>query len=162
MSLQLTYDSRELQRAIRHSPAILAKHIDRAVDRIAQEMAVLARIGAPKAHSILTNSITVRRPDKLTGEVVTGSAYARLVEQGTGPGGWPPQQTMLDWIRVHGIQPNDPEMDQQDLAYVMSRSIARKGTPAQPFMAPAFEQKKARAGQLLDQAVDKALQEMAR
>jgi len=155
--LQLQYNNDKLRRAFTQSERTLRGYVDRAVGRATIEIANLARRLAPKAHSILTNSITIRRPDPYTGEAVAGSAYARMVEEGTGPGGWPSERTMLDWINVHNIQPRDPGMTQEDLAYVMARDIALHGTPAQPFMQPAFEQKKDRAAKLIDKALDDAL-----
>lgn len=159
-SLELVFDNKDLRQAFARSPQILRKHLDNAILRAVGEMARKAQSLVPKANSTLWTAIKPRQPEPLTGEVVAGTDYARLVEEGTGPGGRPPVQTMLDWIKVHGITPNDPTMDQTDLAFVMARSIAQRGTPAQPFMKPAFEDKKARAQQLIDQALDRALAEM--
>lgn len=162
MSLELTYGGDKLAKALDGSATILRQHVGNAVLRGVSELAREARSLAPKGHTVLTNSINQRMVGPMEGEVVAGSAYARMVEEGTGPGGWPSERTMLDWIAVHNIQPRDPGMDVQDLAYVMAKDIAMHGTPAQPFMAPAFDNKKARVQMLIDQALDAALREMGK
>lgn len=157
-NLRITVDSKRLQQALQQGPKVLQKQLKLAVLRTVKEMAREAKRGAPKAESILTNSIHHRMADPLTGLVLVGADYGRMVEEGTGPGGWPPVQDLIDWIRVQGITPNDPEMDERDLAFTMARSIAINGTPAQPYLRPAFASKKARAEQLINQAIDRAIE----
>lgn len=159
--LQITFDHQGLRETFAKAPQVLIKHIDRAVLRTVQEIAREARQRAPEAYGTLRNSIKTRHPQDLVGEVVTGTDYARMVEEGTDSGGFPPEQTMLDWIKRKGITPDDPRMDQEDLAYVLARAIALNGTPAQPFMQPALESKRARADQLIDQAIGRAVREIA-
>lgn len=158
MTIELTVDTDPLRRALRRAPGRLRDELRLALGRSALEIARAARRNAPKAHSILTNSISsYMSPDGLEAVVFAGADYARMVEERTGPGGKPPVQSMLDWIRVKRIVPDDPSMDQTDLAFVIARSIARKGTRAQPFMAPAFEDNKARAMDRINQAIGRAL-----
>lgn len=158
--LTLTIQNQALLKAIERGPRVLEKHMRLAVLRSIMEMARDARSFAAKAFNYLTNSIIQRQPSPLVGEVVAGMDYARMVEEGTDPGGWPPEQAMVDWIRVKRIEPNDPSMDERDLAFVMARSIAMKGTPTQPYMQPAFDNNKARAEMRCNAAVDAALREM--
>lgn len=161
MTLQLTVDSRGLQQALAAGPAILSRHLGRAIGRIVQDMAREARRRAPKAFSTLTQSIAAVQPSPFEGLVVAGVDYARAVEQGTGPSGrQPPVRNILDWLKVRRLVADDPAMTQEDLAYVIARAIARKGTPAQPFMVPAFESNRARAEARIDQAIDLALREI--
>ncbi|MFA7666455.1 MAG: HK97-gp10 family putative phage morphogenesis protein [Burkholderiaceae bacterium] len=165
MSLELTVDSRELQRAMLASPAILGKHLTRAIERVTLEMARDARRRAPKAFSTLTQSINSAMVSPVEGLVFAGADYARLVEEGTRGGSGrrpPPKANILDWIKVRRIQPDDPTMSQEDLAYVFARSIARKGTPAQPFMRPAYEANRVKAEQRISKAIDAALTEIGR
>ena len=159
-TFEISIDSRAVLVAMRKGPAVLVKHLDRAIGRTVLEMSRDARADAPKAHSHLTNAITVRRPDPLTGEVVAATDYARMAEEGTGSGGYPPLQTMLDWLSVKGIEPRDPDMDQRDLAFTIARQIAISGTPAQPFLEPALENNKAKAQRRINAAIDAALKEM--
>lgn len=160
MSMELTIQNKGLLQALRQSPQVLEKHLNLAVLRSVQEMARSARGYAPKAESTLTQSINHRMVSKLEGIVSTDQDYARMVEEGTGPGGWPSDQSMLDWIRVKGITPNDPDMDLGDLAFLFARSIALHGTPKQPFMQPAFDINKGPAEQRMDKAIAAAIEEM--
>ena len=159
MSLELSIDSKKLQQAILKAPDVLERELDLAIGRILPEMARAAKDEAPKSMSTLTNSIKDDRISPLEGIVAPHVNYARAVEEGTDGGYYPPPQNILDWIRAgSGITPNDPDMDDVDLAHAISRSIAQKGTQPHPYMAPAFENKKARADFLINRAIERALQ----
>lgn len=160
--MEFTIDSAAVQRAFNVGPKAAMKEIGQAVRTSINRVARDARRNAPKAFSTLTNSIIGTMVDPLTGEVAPGVDYARMVEEGTDPGGMPPLQSMEDWIRVKGISPNDGSLDPRDLAYVMARSIASKGTPAQPYLAPALDKNRAAIAKRVDQAVDKVLRQMER
>jgi HK97 gp10 family phage protein len=56
--------------------------------------------------------------------------YAPSIEFGTRPH-FPPLEPIRQWCRRHQL----PE----GIAYVIARKIARNGTPAKPFLFPAFE-----------------------
>lgn len=159
-TLDLTIDAKRLQQTLDDGPQTLRKHMRLAVLRSVKEMARTARRKAPKTESILTNSIHHRMVDDLTGLVLVGADYGQMVEEGTGPGGTPPTQDLIDWLRVKRIEPNDPEMSQEDLAYVIARSIAINGTSAQPYLQPAFDSGKARAQRRIDRALGAAVREM--
>lgn len=162
MSLELRVETKDLQRAMAAGPAVLEKHMARAVGRATQEMARDARRRAPKAFSTLTNAIRADQVSPFEGRVVAGVDYARMVEEGTDGGAIPPERFILDWINVRRIEPRDPSMDVEDLAFVIARSIAVKGTPAQPFMGPAFDDNKARAERSINNAIKSALKEISR
>jgi hypothetical protein len=112
---------------------------------------------APKASSLLTQAIQANQIDPHTWEIVAGTHYATATEEGSKAGGRAPVQAILDWIKQKQISPNDPEMDQEDLAFIMQRSIQAKGVTAQPYMQPALEQKSDRLRQLIHQAVTDGL-----
>jgi HK97 gp10 family phage protein len=163
--MELTVHSERLEAALRASPKRLTRELDRTIDRIVQEMAREARRRAPKAASTLTNSIRPSRPSALEGVVSAGADYARMVETGTGTHGpmglaserMPPVDAIYDWVRVAQVHPRDPDMDQEGLAFVIARSIAQRGTPAQPFMEPAFDALRPRAERLIDKAISRAM-----
>jgi hypothetical protein len=71
----------------------------------------------------------------------------------------PPRRSILDWIRVKRITPNDPDMSDDDLAFVIARSIVRKGTPAQPYLEPALRSKTNRIYDLVRQGAERGLRE---
>ena len=116
--------------------------------RLSQEGVNKAKASTPKAESTLTNSIRAKQQSPSYHQVVAGVHYARYVEEGTGKGGWVPDQTMLDWMNVKGISPDNEDMSMEDLMYVIQKKIFNQGTPAQPFMKPAFEHIKAKAPSL--------------
>lgn len=161
-------ENKSLIEAFRKGPDALRRHMNQAVLRSVMEIARTARANAPKGVSTnapkgvstLTHSIKQRMVNPLTGEVKPHVDYARYVEEGIGPGGSPPLSAMRQWIKAKGITPRNPNISEADLPYVIARHIAINGTPAQPYLMPAFESKKARAEQLISLAIDKTLQEM--
>lgn len=157
MRIQISHNAPEVRRAIQKKPAAVRRQVDKKLGRGAQEVAREARRNAPKADSLLTNSVHVFRHGEGDYSVFAGTDYALPVEEGTGPGGSPPDQTLADWVRVKGITPADPDMDMDDLVYVIGRSIRESGTPAQPFMAPALEAKRDRLAQLVRQGTAEGL-----
>lgn len=164
MSLQLTIDTDNLARAMARGPEVLKRHMSGAIGRTVQDMARGAkrnvRANGSMAFSTLINAIAGIQASPLEGLVVAGTDYARAVEEGTESGGFPPERTIEDWIKVKRIQPRDPRMTQTDLAYVIARSIAVKGTPAKPFMKPAFDDNRQKAERRIDRAINAALKEM--
>jgi len=77
----------------------------------------------------LMNSITSAQRQEgnaLVGRVGPSAGYGVMVERGTKPH-WPPIAPLRAWARRHGVSP-----------YAVQRAIARRGTRARPFMAPAW------------------------
>ncbi len=141
-------------------PDALLRQADLGVQRAGDELARGMRREAPKAHSILTNSIQRTKLGQGIHAVVAGAHYAKPVDRGTGRGGFPPEQSLLDWIRVKKIQPNDPSMSQRDLAYVIARSIFRRGTPSQPFATETKEKMQPRIMQVIRGGVARGMREL--
>jgi|TARA_R110000765_G_scaffold67468_2_gene130341 hypothetical protein len=48
------------------------------------------------------------------------------------------KQSFVKFIQVNGITPREPEMDYDQLAYILARSVKRKGIRKTPFMDEAF------------------------
>ncbi len=145
-------DDRAVIEAFDKAPKIMRSHIRKGLRRGGIEVARLARRLAPKAFSTLTQSIKQTVISDFRVDVIAAANYARAVEEGTGPGGRPPVQTIKDWLKVRRIKPRNPDMDIDDLAHIISRSIAKRGTPAQPFMQPAVERKENRLRDLLERS----------
>lgn len=160
--LRIIIDSAAVQRALAAGPDAARREIRQAISISIGAITRDAKLLAPKAYSVLANSINGSMVEPLTGQVAPGVDYARMAEEGTGPGGRPPLQSLVDWIRVKRIKPNDPEMSEQDLAFVMARSIAHKGTPKQPYLAPALDKNRQATIARVDAAIDKMLRTMGR
>lgn len=157
MRLDLRYDDAAARAAIRKAPDIVARKLDSAIERGAQEFAREARGRAPKAFSTLTNSIRAMRVGVLHWFVAPGVDYAPWVE-----GGRMPMRKvgikngLLEWIKLK-ILPGGSEKEIDRLGFVIARAIGRQGIHPQPFMAPSFEAKKGRAVELANQAVREAV-----
>lgn len=158
--IEYIVDSQGIRRAFERAPELVVRHLGGAIRTMTNRIARDAKRRAPKAFSQLTNSIIGRMVSPLTGEVTPGTNYARMVEEGTGPGGRPPLRVLEDWIRVKGIRPRDPSMSTTGLAIVMADAIAKRGTPAQPYLVPAYEANRAELTRRVDDAIDKVLQGM--
>lgn len=162
--LNLDVKNDGLTRALLGSAATLNKHLAPAIQRSTEEMARGAKRNLRKndslANSTLINSVNGIYPSALEGNVVVGVNYGVYIEEGTGSGGSPPIDTLLDWIKVRGITPNNPEDDLEDLAYLFQRKIAIEGTEAKPFLEPSFDEFKDKADRRINLAIKKALKEM--
>ena len=67
------------------------------------------------------------RPSGTLVEIGPTQAYGKDIEYGRPAGTYVSPQRLERWARKRGLNP-----------YAVARSIAKKGTRAQPFMAPAF------------------------
>lgn len=160
MTLEFRYQIPSgLLRDLERAPAVLSHHMDKAAHRGAFEGTDMERKGAPKFTSQLTNSIVPEKLGPAHYRFGPATDYAPAVEQGTGRGGFPPIRGLMRWLRTKGIQPDDPTMSDEDLAFVMARSIVRRGTPAQPFVAPVAKELPSRLMELLQHELDAALRE---
>lgn len=157
MRIQITHNSEAVQKAVRQRPNQVMRALDRKLERGAHEVAREARRMAPKAFSQLTNAIHIFRHGRADFSIFAATNYAKAVEEGASGGGIPSHQSLLDWIKVKRITPRNPEMDADDLAYVIGRSILAKGTPAQPFMQPALNSKRDRLHELVSQGLAEGL-----
>ncbi len=151
-------------------PKILARHMNKKIDKRIHLIARTARDKAAKAHTQLTNSIQPRMVSPFEGQVSVGMDYGQAVEEGTGiygplgqaSGKMPPRNAIMDWIKVRRVEPQDTSMDLEDLEFLIARKIATTGTRPQPFLIPAAEEHEAGTIRDMNKAVDDSLAEMAR
>lgn len=155
-------DIQRFQAAMRRAPGVMERNIGRAIRSSLNRIARNARLAAPKFRTTLASSIMVTMINQLEGVTGPSTNYGEFAERGSGPGGYPPLQDMIDWVQTKNIQSADPDMSVRDLAFIIRRSIGRKGTPAQPYLIPAAEQYEAQTRANIDQAIDRALSEIAR
>ena len=84
--------------------------------------------------------------------------YWKWVEEGRGPGKYPPPSVIENWVEVKPISPypgvdgKTPSVKQ--LTFLISRKIANEGTEPQPFLEPAVEEVLSRYETIIDQAID--------
>ena len=145
----LLHNSGKVAEALRRRGAAAFPVLDKALGRGALELHRDAVRRAPKADSNLVKQSGVEHRGALEKHVVFGARYAGYVERGSGPGGQPTLADMVKWIQRRGIQPRTPGMSTESLAHVIRRSIAAKGTPAQPFAGPALHAMRPRLSALV-------------
>lgn len=80
----------------------------------------------------LRRSIQKRASTPTRGVVGVGEKYGYVVEKGRKPGSMPPVAPIERWAAT--------KLGKPGLGFIIARSIARKGTKAQPFMESAFTQ----------------------
>ncbi|MBF0453634.1 MAG: HK97 gp10 family phage protein [Magnetococcales bacterium] len=163
MKVAIEHNIPGVDAAMRQAPDLLMEHVDRFLRQGALEVAREARNRTPMAFSTLRQSISRRKQGPADYLVSAGADYAAYVEEGRKPGGKPPPRWMIEaWINVgKKIQPHNPDMSSRDLAYVISRSIAKKGTEPHPFMAPALTEKTDRLTELVRQGIREGLNAVA-
>lgn len=105
--------------------------VEGAAIAVQREMRLVAPVGVTGQ---LRNSIRyVYTPALLSAEVGPQADYAAAVETGSKPH-WPPYgdgSSIADWANLKGIP-----------AFLVARSIARKGTKAHPFVKPTYDKMK--------------------
>jgi len=107
-----------------------------------------AQRNAPHAWGVLRRSgRVVAEPGVVRVEF---TKYARWVEFGRRPGRMPPITVMADWAYKKGIASAE---NTRAVGYLIARSIARKGTKAQPFLAPAFERERVKFKEAMKQII---------
>jgi phage gpG-like protein len=85
--------------------------------------------------------------NKIVIRVGVNTKYAVYVHEGTKPH-WPKRSAIERWVKLKF----DP-IDVRGTAYAVSRSIAKKGTKAHPFLKLVFNQEKTRAASRIAQAI---------
>lgn len=113
----------------------------------------LARQEAPVDRGIMRNKIGYKMGNGSVEIGPFGSKYAEWVHDGTDPH-FPPikaitgkEETLDLWARRHGVD-----------AYAVARSIARKGTKANPFMDRAAKSGENDVRRLFQRAVDRIVE----
>ncbi|MFA4716909.1 hypothetical protein [Vibrio vulnificus] len=155
--LHIEINTSALDEAFRTAPNVLNQHLKSAVSYAGSFVSRAAREEAPKAESLLVNSIRSNVVGELSRMITSSLNYNSWVVQETGPQGMPPIQSVLDWVKVKRIQPKTPDTDQRDLAFMIARSIARNGTPADDFYDRAAEQTQDKVSDILNASVQMAL-----
>ena len=156
--VQLLHNSTKVAEALARRGAAAYPVIDRALGRGALELHRDAVRRAPKADSQLVKNSGVQSAGALEKQVVFGQRYAGYVERGAGPGGLPTLADMVKWVQRRGIKPRTPGMSPERLAALIRRSIASKGTPAQPYAGPALTAMRPRLSQLVRGATRELLE----
>ena len=109
----------------------------------------------------LLNSVetTVKRNDDEFVVTIHLEDYWIFVENGRGPGKFPPIDKILEWIRVKPIRPYSDSRGrlptEEQLAFLISRKIAEQGTEGRKVLAETVEELNNYYLPLLQQALDR-------
>ena len=79
------------------------------------------------------NYTLTKRNTKIEANILSSEDYSAYVEYGTSPH-FPPPRALEGWAQRHGFGEGG--------GFLVAKSIARRGTPAQPFMYPAYAEQK--------------------
>jgi len=144
---------------------IANRHLTSAIQGSVIGIQGLARVNAPVFQSRLRNSIQAEV--KTGGAAVVGRVFSDItspypypltVELGRKPGKMPPPDALKRWVQLV-IKP--PAASVNGIAYLVARSIGRRGIKGKFFMKRAVESSKVRIGMLFREALDRIANEMA-
>lgn len=140
------------------------KHLEATLDRFADRVIELARenltSNGTNASNELYNSMEkiIEIGEDHYSVKISLAEYWVYVEQGRGPGKFPPPPAIRKWVEIKPVSPYPgadgriPSVDQ--LTFLIGRKIAREGTEPQPFVAPAKEQAIREFSAAIDQAIE--------
>lgn len=151
--LKITVDTKQVERMLAKAPALTRKRLGQLVEHGAIEVQREMRLVAPVA---VTGDL--RRSVRYTYNATSLSAvieptakYAAAVENGARPH-WPPYKAgtpLAQWAKKKGMN-----------AYLLARSISKKGTKPHPFVKPTYDKMRPRIEANLKQGVAQLAQEL--
>lgn len=136
--MELHFDTSELEKMGRNyagGPQIVREETVRAMTRSVVAIEADAKRRVPTDTHNLQRSITHEvetGQEGIVGRAGTNVEYAEAVEFGRRAGAAPPpSNALLGWMRRKGID--------ESLAFVIARSIGRKGIAPRPYMKPGYD-----------------------
>jgi hypothetical protein len=147
----------EIQRTIANILRVAPKFTKDALNEFALNVEEQAKRNVTDAPAVdtgrLRSDIKIRTYSGGYAKTVgTDLEYAPSIEHGSRPH-FPPIEPIREWCRRHRI----PE----EMAYPIALKIARNGTPAKPFLFPAFEQERPNFERLMREAWSQLKGELA-
>lgn len=107
------------------------------------------------ATGLLINSGAVKEVGPAVIKAGFPTMYAYYVEFGRRSGKWPPFRFIYEWVRIRHFTKDDEEARQ--IAFLIQRSIGKKGTRPHPFLKPAYEKNKPLLVAILKKAAVKVI-----
>ncbi|MEI7890919.1 MAG: HK97 gp10 family phage protein [bacterium] len=137
----------KIQKLIMSYPMQSAMNFNEAITKTLIAVERYAIMGAPVDTGRLRSNWRLS-VQMLRGELVNTTEYAIFVAKGTKPH-WPPIKAITKWANRKGIPP-----------FLVARSIARKGTKANPFFDNAVSVGQVIADDEFQKALDKTIKEL--
>lgn len=106
--------------------------IEEILKKLGEELALEMKMKVPRVSGKTADSIEVQSDatsftilgDKTIGALING----RKPTSASAPKGSPTlQEKIFEWIKIKGIQPNEPSMSQLSLSWAISKSIHKNG-----------------------------------
>jgi len=156
MSYTVEHNADRIVVNLKGYPNKVVKQVDKGAQSWIHRVTRDAKINAADATGTLKNSINVKRRGEMDYESGPGVGYGGHVEAGSGPGGVPPHQSLVDWLKVRRIIPRNDKWTLSDLAYAIQQKIKKQGVEAQPYMKPAADKNFPLLGLILKQTLSGA------
>lgn len=121
----------ELNKAFAKAPRVIGAEARKSIRKALILLQAGARQFVVKDTGRLANALRITQTTNLSGKISAETDYAIYVHEGT-RAHFPPLNAITPWANRHGLP-----------AFVVARSIARKGTKANPFFDLAKEAKQA-------------------
>lgn len=139
----------EVKKGLNEAPIFFAKNIDKAIHHSIEEVRknVLDYAPSGAGNDLRLRWDTIFKP--LYGALISGVKHGIFVHEGTKPH-WTSIKNLADWARLRGLN-----------VYALQRSIAKKGTKANPFLAKAVDAAENKINQFFKEAVEKSLEDIA-
>lgn len=140
----------KLKTAFRKSPEIVRDQIQKA---ITQSIFLVHREAKLEAPVGVTGHLRSRMGKQITpfrGVIGPTVEYGLFVHEGTSPH-WTSVKNLEKWANKKGINP-----------FALQRSIARKGTKANPFMTRAVDQSEGKVQEFFQLAIDNVLKQLTK
>lgn len=139
----------EIRSALAKSPIIVSRHTN-----IAIKKSLLVDLHNAKQQTTPVDTSNLigtwdAKFSNLSGEYGPRSKYAYWVHIGSGPH-WAPIKYLEGWAKRHGINP-----------YALQKSIAKKGTKANPFLQKAVDKAQPNINRRFEVALRDSLNEIA-
>lgn len=177
--IKITVTNERLIEALERAPEVFERNVDaatwRGAEETAREMKLKLASNRSMARSILANSIRAIKVAVMHYFVAAGTAYARMVEEGTGPAAgqkpyMPNPVHLRDYVKQRssivfrakpGTSARRQAMDEvRDRAWALAIYIKRHGTRAHPFVKPTRDKMEPRVRELVIEAVQKSLRQI--
>lgn len=150
------------------APDIVEKHLRTALTKSGLLIERDAKQNVAQATRAAMRSITSRVTGigaQMHALVEVGEPYGYYIEHGRAPGAMPPYRggsSLALWAKSVGITSSGSNPSRQDLGilFCIARTIGRRGTRAQPFLEPAFDNNKHKIREYFEDALRAAIKEI--